>query len=95
MKTLNLPAVGNMNSPSGNPIPNQFIITTDEGTMFQSYRTIIAHVDYSNRITLDTNATRYSRTTTKYLAVFLGIDSKTLHRNIKDGKYFIENLNNS
>ena len=55
--------VENMVSNRGNYIPNQFIITDDDGReIFQSYETIIAIVD-KGKITLDNNALDYSRTT--------------------------------
>ena len=33
----------NMKSSSGNDVPNQFIITTDEGIYFQSYQSVIVY----------------------------------------------------
>ena len=73
--------VENMVSNRGNYIPNQFIITDDEGRdIFQSYETIIAIKD-KGKITLDNNALEYSRTTSKYLYLFLGMNRKEI---IKD-----------
>ena len=45
--------VKNMYSGSGNPVANQFIIYTDEGTYFQSYDSVIAFRDNNSKITLD------------------------------------------
>lgn len=42
---MRIPKVKNMYSPrSGNPVANQFIIEAEEGTIFQSYDTVIAFV---------------------------------------------------
>ena len=38
---------------SGNPVANQFVIYTDEGTYFQSYDSVIAFRDNNRRIILD------------------------------------------
>ena len=82
--------VENMVSSRGNYVPNQLIITDDEGReIFQSYETIIAIKD-KGKITLDNNALEYSRTTSKYLYMFLGMDRKA----IKNDKSIIyEDLN--
>ena len=82
--------VENMVSNRGNYIPNQFIITDDEGRdIFQSYETIIAIKD-KGKITLDNNALEYSRTTSKYLYLFLGMNRKEI---IKDKNITYECLN--
>lgn len=63
--------VRNLTSPrSGGAVVNQFVINTNKGTFFQSYRTIVAKVDNKGQIWL-TDAWNYSRTTTKYLYQFL------------------------
>ena len=61
---------------SGEPVPNQFIIHTDEGTYFQSYATTIAFKPRGkSEIVLDYNALGYSVTTSKYLHIFMrGMD---------------------
>ena len=82
--------VQNMVSNRGNYVPNQFIITYDEGReIFQSYETIIAIKD-KGKITLDNNALEYSRTTSKYLYLFLGMNRKEI---IKDKNITYKNLN--
>ena len=62
--------VKNMVSANGNFVPNQFIIKNGDTVWFQSYETIVARVSGSD-VTLDTNAFDYSRTTSKYLYLFL------------------------
>ena len=70
--------VENMVSSRGNYVPNQLIITDDDGReIFQSYETIIAIKD-KGKITLDNNALEYSRTTSKYLYLFLGMNIKAI-----------------
>ena len=65
------PHVVQMKSPrSGNVVPNQFILITDTGTYFQSYGTTIAK-KYMGRITLDEDYWNHSRTTSKYLHIWL------------------------
>ena len=69
--------IENMTSSKGNTIPNQFIIKTEIGTYFQSYKTVIAFVGSDSTI-LDENALNYSRTTSKYLYQFLGMNKKEI-----------------
>lgn len=69
--------VYNFESIRGNKIPNQFLIkvTNDEGQMeniFQSYETIIAKYNVTTgKLVLDKRYWDYSRTTLKYLKMFL------------------------
>ena len=82
--------VQNVISSRGNAIANQFEIYVDGMKYFQSYNTIIAKIDKGHKITLDTNALDYSRTTSKYLYLFLGMNRKEILMD-KDIKY--EDLN--
>ena len=81
--------VENMVSSRGNYVPNQFIITDDGREIFQSYETIIAIKD-KGKIILDNDALDYSRTTSKYLYLFLGMNRKEI---IKDKNITYECLN--
>lgn len=67
---MRTPTVTNMESPrSGNPVANQFIITTEDGETFQSYQTPIAKKSgYVYTVSSDWN---YSRTTSKYFYQWL------------------------
>lgn len=85
--------VENMQSSRGNKVPNQFEIATNEGTYFQSYQTLIAFRSNDQEITLDENSWDYSRTTMKYLSMFLGHNAKVTRQKIKDGEYKLTNLN--
>ena len=67
--------VEQMISPKGRRIPNQFIIQTDNGIYFQSYRSIIARVN-DGLIELDKRYWDYSKTTGKYRNIFLGENKK-------------------
>lgn len=83
--------VENMRSSNGNDVPNQFIIETGEGVYFQSYATVIA-CKVGGRVYLDPRWD-YSKTTTKYLNMFLGTESKReIESMLKSGRYVIENL---
>jgi len=94
MKTINKVKVKNMLSPSGNNIPNQFIIYTDDGVYFQSYSTIIAYENHKEgKIYLDSNSWDYSVTTGKYRNMFLHEDKKETERKIKEGIYKLVDLN--
>ena len=81
--------VENMVSSSGNYVPNQFIITDDGREIFQSYETIIAIKD-KGKIILDNDALDYSKTTSKYLYMFLGMDRKAIK---KDSTIIYKDLN--
>ena len=77
---------------TGRELSNQFIIEDGGKVYFQSYNTIIAMKE-NGKITLDTNAENYSRTTSKYLYQFLGTDRKRLLQDIKKGRIVRANLN--
>ena len=88
--------VRNMISTSGNYVPNQFEIKKKVKDYyqhyFQSYDTIICKYDVKGLI-LDTNALHYSRTTSKYLYMYLNMDRKELLNGIKDKSIRVRNLN--
>ena len=85
--------VRNMTSSRGNAVPNQFIITADDGTYFQSYNTVIAHKGSNGRISLDRAAWDYSTTTGKYRNQFLGENKTDTLRKINGGEYSLTDLN--
>jgi len=85
--------VKNMTSLNGNEVPNQFIITNDDGTVyFQSYDSIIIK-DVKGKIFLDERFWDYSNTTGKYRNIFLGESKKETEAKIKNGTYTLANLN--
>lgn len=85
--------VYNMTSNNtGREIANQFIIEHEGAIYFQSYQTIIAKKE-AGKITIDTNAENYSRTTSKYLYQFLGTNRKNLLQDVKAGRIIRANLN--
>lgn len=97
--------VQNMTSPSGNPIANQFIITTegcgalgnfDTKEVFQSYDSVIAVRTIwpdETRIELDAETWAYSTTTSKYRNVFLNETTKETQKKIDSGEYILTSLN--
>ena len=85
--------VRNMFSQRGNPVANQFIIYTSEGTYFQSYDSVIAFRDNDNKITLDDYYWDYSRTTGKYRNEFLGEYIADTRAKIELGVYKLADLN--
>jgi hypothetical protein len=84
--------VSNMQSLKGTDVPNQFIIESKDGRTFQSYRSIIANIK-DGKVTLDEYYWNYSRTTSNYLSLFLGISTLDIKKNIKNGVYTFANLN--
>jgi len=84
--------VQNMTSNSGNKIANQFIIYTDNGSIFQSYNSTIVKID-SGKTYLDLNKWNYSTTTGKYRNIFLNEQKKDTENKIKSGEYILTDLN--
>lgn len=82
-----------MTGNSGEPVKNQFIITSPEGTYFQSYDSVIAYRSNDGSIFLDVNDWDYSKTTGKYRNMFLREDKKATEKKIADGTYTLINLN--
>lgn len=85
-----------MSLKSYNNIPNQFIITDDNKTYFQSYKSIIVKIERLEDKTityLDPVYYNYSRTTSKYRNAFLGESTKEIEAKIKQGVYILTNLN--
>jgi hypothetical protein len=84
--------VRNMISLKGNKIPNQFVITDGETTVFQSYETVIVK-RIGRSVYLDQHAWNYSRTTSRYRNLFLNTTTAETRRKIKDGTYTLCDLN--
>lgn len=79
---------------SGKPVANQWVITTKNGEMFKSYKTMIAIRSWDGQVMLD-HDWDYSATTLKYLKIFLDVSlSKSeIQKRIDDGIFQIGNLN--
>ena len=77
---------------SGNPVANQFVIYTDDGTYFQSYNSVIAFIDNNRKIILDSYYWDYSRTTSKYRNQFLGEGTADTRAKIESGEYKLADL---
>lgn len=94
--------VSQLINDNGNPAANQFVIQADGHNIFKSYNTFIAWAEFGEgKVTLDTKALDYSRTTSKHLYIFLrdytGHKSiqnrKDVERLIKSGVIKTEDLN--
>ena len=85
--------VQNMEGRTGRAVANQFLIYTDDGVYFQSYRTVIAYKPYGGKVQLDRSAWDYSVTTGKYRNQFLREGKAETERKIKDGTYELVDLN--
>ena len=86
----------------GVPVRNQFILSGNGKSVFQSYDSIICErEDYAPyddtcgrpSIKLDPVYWNYSRTTSKYRALFLGESTKETQAKIDTGIYQLVNLN--
>jgi len=84
--------VENMRSSNGNKVANQFIITTENTTTFQSYDTVIAVKEY-DRTYLDSYYWDYSVTTGKYRNQFLNENIAETRKKIASGEYILTDLN--
>lgn len=77
--------VENMTSArTGREVANQFIIYTERKVYFQSYKTVIACREAS-KLTLVRGALDFSRTTSKYLYQFTGLNREEILQGLKDG----------
>jgi len=96
--------VKNMVSSKGNPVANQFIITSqsENGLVyyetFQSYKSAIVQISTiksTNKkvIELDEKYCKYSNTTIKYRNQFLNTTSEEVELKIKSGEYILTDLN--
>lgn len=104
---MNKVKVEQMKNEKGRSVENHFIIFTDDGKYFQSYRSIIAFIPkgrvYSNemegfteenaKIKLDETYWNYSRTTSKYRCLFLDETRIQTEAKIKSDEYILSNLN--
>ena len=93
MQSLRNIAIENMISSRGNVIANQFIITTSECKIFQSYKSTIAIVYNYWRVALDKIYRNYSRTTSKYRNHFLWETWKETQKKIDSWEYELKDLN--
>jgi len=93
MKPLKGIRVENLQKAAGNDVPNQFIIRTQDGTIFQSYQTVIAIRKRNGDVLLDKTYWDYSATTGKYRNIFLLETKPETEKKIKAGVYKLEDLN--
>ena len=71
----------------------QYVVTTNDGTYFQSYDSLIVFINNKGKVTLDTNLWNYSTTTRKYRNIFLNETTKETLAKIESGEYVLDNLN--
>ena len=71
---------------------NQVVVETNDSKVFSSYETTISEIK-DDVVTLDKVYWNYSRTTTKYLGRFLGMNSKAIKKNVENGVFKLANLN--
>ena len=94
--------VKNMTNSRGNTVPNQIIITDDNGVYFQSYDSMIAFMPHDfdpgspwahHKIHLDRTYWDYSATTGKYRNQVLGDGITETRKKIASGEYILTDLN--
>lgn len=85
--------VNQMINNRGNAAANQFILSSANKQVFQSYETLIAEQHNDGKIVLDKSALAYSKTTSKHLFIFLGMDRKLIESRIKEGRIKLKDLN--
>ncbi len=74
--------------------PNHFVISTVQGEYFQSYETVVARITPKGVVYIDEGqADGRSQTTSKYLAIFLGIPYMLVTDRIESGQFKRANLN--
>jgi hypothetical protein len=81
-----------MINDKGNAAANQFVITTDKGQYFQSYRTLIAFKPRCGDTPVLTSSWCESATTTKHLKLFLGcsLSKAQIQSRIKAGSLIVD-----
>ena len=72
--------------------PNQNRVQTENAVFFTSYDSIIVKIE-NGQTFLDSKLWKYSKTTSKYRAVFMGETTKETEEKIKSGLYILTNLN--
>ncbi len=93
------PRVRNMESARGNKVANQFVISTEEFEVFQSYSTVIAKRRWGATrgergwLALDEEKWDFSRTTIRYRNEFTGLSTRETESGIKDGTIALVDLN--
>lgn len=86
--------VRNLLSTKNNPAANQFVITSRDCTIFQSYDSIIVVMDkISKKTYLDNTYWNWSRTTSKYRSIFLNESTTETKKRIDSGEYILKDLN--
>ena len=88
-KLGNFVAVKNMFGSSGREVPNQFVISFENGRIYQSYKSVIVvELFRSNKYYLGGHW-NYSRTTAKYRNLFLNKIKAEIENDIKGGQAII------
>ena len=89
-----IPLVEPLRSPrSRQPIANQYVVYSKDYRTFQSYGSIIVAIDNSTRqVYLNRTYWNYSKTTSKYRAIFLCETTKETEAKIKSGEYILTDL---
>ena len=82
--------IANIINGNGNAVKNQYVLYGNGLVAFQSYETLLVVVK-GGKTFIKEGAYGCSQTTSKYLNVFLGGDSKSNKRKMEDGTYYVVN----
>ena len=85
--------VRNMTGHGGREVANQFVISTDTTTYFQSYNSLVI-CQTNGKTYLDRSSWDYSTTTGKYRNLFLRETKAETQKKINSGEYILTDLNN-
>ena len=83
--------VANIIGHNNKPVVNQFIIQTDKGTYFQSYKSIIAFKPHKGKIQIGDDW-EYGMTTGKYRNIFLNEVKIDTIKKLKSGECKLTNI---
>ena len=83
-------SIANMKNYSGRNVVNQFVVTSKEGKMFQSYSTDIAFVPNDGSPIRLNVEWRSTSTTAKYRNQFLNTTTKQIEHGLRNGDYIID-----
>ena len=88
--------ISNLSSPrTGKPVSNQFVVESSRYSFFQSYESLIGVYDKNERSITLGQAWNYSKTTLKYLKMWLESDAFNVWAYVRDefrGRTFSETI---
>lgn len=81
-----IPKASNLVTPNGTVVPNQIKITVGKDTYFQSYDSVVLHIDENSEVHLGPSWD-YSRTTAKYVGRILNKSATEIRELLQSNDY--------